>query len=118
MGIRSDVTIALKKNVYDGLSAESKKTLSDWFEEPASKTKEGDVLFYIEDVKWYFDICDDLVALYNELEDKFDYDDFLIIQACHDYPRSIDGDLGGWIENPWETYRTWTVGVAWEEVNV
>jgi len=112
MGIRSDVAIALKKNVFDGLSAESKSTLDDWFQGPVSETQEGHVLFYVERVKWYRSY-DDLVQLYAELTDVFDDEDYLIVQACHDYPESDEGNLGGWYENPWEIYKNWSVSLEW-----
>jgi len=112
MGIRSDVAVALKKNVWDNLTAESKSTLEDWFVEPENVTEEGHVLFYVERVKWYRSY-DDLVQLYAELIDVFDDEDYLIIQACHDYPESDEGNLGGWYENPWELYKNWSVSLEW-----
>ena len=112
MGIRSDVAVALKGDVFNRLSQKSKETLDVWFGQTASVTKEG-VLFYTQGVKWYHTIYDDLVALYDELEDNFDYEDFLIIQACHDYPQSEEGDLGDWYDNPWEIHRSWSVTVEW-----
>ena len=48
MGIRSDVAIALKNNVLEGLSAESKKTLTEWFLKPEGVTEEGHVFFFGE----------------------------------------------------------------------
>ena len=114
MGIRSDVAVALKKNVWDNLTEESKSTLDDWFQGPASETQEGHVLFYEERIKWY-QSYDDLVQLYAELIDVFDDDDYLIIKACHDYPESDEGNLGGWYENPWEIYKNWSVSLEWEE---
>jgi hypothetical protein len=120
MGIRSDVAVALKKNVYDGLSQESKETLVEWFMEPVSITEEG-VLFYEQGIKWYSQIFEELVALYKNLRD-FDEEDYLIVQANHDYPEYVNGDAGGWIENPWEVYRNWSVSIEWtpteEEINV
>jgi hypothetical protein len=114
MGIRSDVAVALKKNVWDNLTAESKSTLDDWFQEPASETQEGHVLFYDERIKWY-QSYDDLAQLYAELTGVFDDEDYLIVQACHDYPESDEGNLGGWYENPWEIYKNWSVSLEWDE---
>ena len=114
MGIRSDVAVALKKNVWDNLTAESKSTLDDWFVKPENVTEEGHVLFYVERVKWYRSY-DDLVQLYAELTDVFDDEDYLIVQACHDYPESDEGNLGGWYENPWEIYKNWEVSLEWSE---
>ena len=72
MGIRSDVAVALKKNVFDNLGAESKKTLNEWFLKPQDVTEEGHVFFYGESLKWYNNTYDDLRAFYGELFDKFD----------------------------------------------
>ena len=112
MGIRSDVAIALKNNVFEGLSAESKKTLDEWFGQTSSVTKEG-VLFYEEGVKWYNECYDDLRAFYKDIESNFDEEDYLIVAGCHDYPESSNGDSGGWYENPWEVYKSWSVSVEW-----
>ena len=117
MGIRSDVAVALKKNVWDNLTAESKSTLDDWFQEPASETQEGHILFYEERIKWYQGY-DDLAQLYAELIGVFDDEDYLIIKACHDYPESDEGNLGGWYDNPWEIYKNWEVSLEWEEPGV
>jgi hypothetical protein len=111
MGIRSDVAIALKNNVLEGLSAESKKALDEWFGQTSSVTEEG-VLFYEEGVKWYNEIYTDLTALYSDLA-NFDEEDYLIVAGCHDYPESSNGDAGGWYENPWEVYKSWSVSVEW-----
>ena len=116
MGVRSDVAVALKKNVWESLTPESKKTLGEWFPEgPASETQDGHVLFYDERIKWYHEIYEDLVQLYAELNGVFDDEDYLIIQACHDYPTSDEGNLGGWYENPWEMYKNWSVSLEWDE---
>ena len=114
MGIRSDVAVALKKNVYDGLSEESKKTLSEWFLQPQDVTREGHVFFYGESLKWYYNLYDDLMQLYAELIGGPWYeDDYFIVQACHDYPGSDEGNLGGWYENPWDIYKNWSVSLEW-----
>ena len=118
MGIRSDVAVALKKNVFDGLSAESKTALDDWFQKPVSETQDGHVLFYEEHIKWYSDTYKELRDFYSELLDNFDDEDYLIVQACHDYPESDEGNLGGWYENPWEIYKNWSVSLEWEEPGV
>ena len=114
MGIRSDVAVALKKNVYDGLSVGSKKTLTEWFLKPEDVTEEGHVFFYGESLKWYYNLYDDLMQLYAELIGGPWYeDDYFIVQACLDYPGSDEGNLGGWYENPWDIYKNWSVSIEW-----
>ena len=113
MGIRSDVSIALKNNVWVGLSAESKETLKEWFEQASGLTEEG-VLFYVEYVKWYNETYEELISLYNDLE-NFDEEDYLILVGCHDYPHSTEADAGDWYDNPWRLYKTTCVQVVWED---
>jgi hypothetical protein len=38
----------------------------------------------------------------------------LIIEACHDYPESTDGDSGSWCDNPWNARRVVTVGINFD----
>ena len=83
MGVRSDVAIALKNNVLEGLSAESKKTLDEWFGQTSSVTKEG-VLFYEENIKWYSESYDDLIQLYAELI-KFDDLAFMRLEQASNF---------------------------------
>ena len=114
MGIRSDVAIALRESVVNALSEESKKTLGFYFDQPVSTTKEGDVLYHAERVKWYYGFYQNLVALYDDLL-QFDDDDYLVIVACHDHPSDTEGDLGDWTNNPWQIYRNCSVSVDWSE---
>ena len=113
MGIRSDVAIALKNNVFEGLSAESKKTLEEWFQQASGLTEEG-VLFYAERVKWYNETYEDLIALYDDLE-SFDEEDYLILVGCHDFPHTTESDAGDWYDNPWDIYKSVSVRIVWED---
>lgn len=107
--IRSDVGIALKKNVQDGLSAETQNFLEEWAE-TVLVADEG-VLFYAADVKWpNFDVDGPVLKLYDELA-EFEEDDFLVLEGCHDYPDSTEGNAGSWVENPWNLVRYVTVRV-------
>tara|TARA_R110002020_G_scaffold1881_3_gene8628 strand:+ start:770 stop:1201 length:432 start_codon:yes stop_codon:yes gene_type:complete len=113
MGISSDVVVALKNNVFEGLSAESKETLKEWFKLASGLTEEG-VLFYGENVKWYNETYEDLIAFYNDLE-NFDEEDYLILVGCHGYPHSTKADAGDWYDNPWDIYKAVSVRIAWED---
>tara|TARA_R100000908_G_C3747936_1_gene142938 strand:- start:775 stop:1188 length:414 start_codon:yes stop_codon:yes gene_type:complete len=115
MGIRSDVAVALKKEVFDNLSAKSRKTLDEWFVQPASVSQDGHVLFYEEHIKWYNTSDNGLINLYSELVSVFDDEDYLIVEACHDYPESTEGNVGGWYENPWDIIKNYTVSLEWDE---
>jgi len=37
---------------------------------------------------------------------------YKIVEACHDYPESHDGDLGRWDDNPWGIERVVSVSIA------
>lgn len=96
MGIRSDVGIAVKKGVC--FSEETTKFLESADDELTEK--EG-TLYVFESIKWYMDSYADIVKLYEELKGK-DEGDYLIREACHDYPSDESGgNLGAWYDNPW-----------------
>ena len=121
MGIRSDVAIAMKEYVYENLSPEAKKILEEWgFEErevrePEQVRDEDDAgrLFVTQDVKWYYFDYEDIIAFMKHLNDDHDEEDWLLIQACHDYPESTEGDEGGWHDNPFDFCKRVSVELAW-----
>ena len=105
MSIRSDVAVALKKSLVDGLTEEQKTT---WFGSCHSKHDHAEgTLYHWEHTKWYYD-CDD--PLYEWLSSQND-EDFLVVVACHDYPESAEGSLGAWRDNPWNIYRRVSVSI-------
>ena len=110
MGIRSDVAIAIKNETFAALSVRSQLFVREYFEE-VEKNDEG-LLFHCNDIKWYTCSDPDLIRLYEELN-ELDDENYLIIQACHDYPESTDGDIGGWYDNPWEVFRSVSVCIDW-----
>jgi len=121
MGVRSDVGIAMKEYVFQNLSEKAKKFLEEWeFDEreaykPEQVKDEDDAgrLFVTQDVKWYHHEYDDIIAFMKHLNDDHDEEDWLIIQACHDYPESTDGDEGGWYNNPFDFYKNVSVELSW-----
>ncbi len=110
MGIRSDVAIAVKKETFAALSVRSQLFVREYFEE-VGKDDEV-ILFHCNDIKWYTGSCPEIIRLYEELY-EFDDESYLIVEACHDYPESTDGDLGGWYDNPWEVFRNVCVSIDW-----
>ena len=122
MGIRSDVAIAMKEYVYENLSPEVRKILEEWGFEEVSKyepqtEKNQDLddagrLFATTDVKWYTDY-EDVTALYKHMREAHDEEDWIIFQACHDYPDSTDGDEGGWYDNPFDLSKNVSVELQW-----
>ena len=122
MGIRSDVAIAMKEYVYENLSPEVRKILEEWGFEEVSKyepqtEKNQDLddagrLFATTDVKWYTDY-EDVTALYKHMREAHDEEDWIIFQACHDYPDTTDGDEGGWYDNPFNLNKSVSVELSW-----
>lgn len=110
MGIRSDVGIALKHSIVRELPQDVKKFLYDESEDIDSR-EEG-VLFVFRDVKWN--------ATYNEIKGfyealkKFNWNDYIVVEACFDYPESDDGDAGYWSNNPWSLHRSVVVELCFE----
>ena len=103
MGIRSDVGVAFKQELWD--QVKDNKVFSFLTEEGTLHDDEDEgVLFVFEDVKWYRE-DDDIVNLYAKLN-ELNEDDFLVVEACHDYPTSEEGDLGNWFDNPWNLHRS------------
>ena len=131
MGVRSDVAIAMKEIVHGHLTKEIKDFLEAWgFEEQAridesdlkknedigfQRTSEEDLgtLFTTQDVKWYHHDYADIIAFYKYMEENHD-EDWLILQACHDYPDSEEGDTGGWHDNPFGLRKEISVVLNWE----
>ena len=120
MGVRSDVASAMKESVYENLSREAKKILEEWgFEEvskyePESEKEQDDAgrLFSTTDVKWYSGY-EDVTALYKHMREAHDAEDWRILQACHDYPDTDDGDDGEWYDNPFDLSKNVSVELQW-----
>jgi hypothetical protein len=121
MGVRSDVGIAMKEYVYQNLSQKAKDFLEEWgFEEetvykPENKKDEDAAgrLFATRDVKWYWHDYEDIQAFMRHLHDDHDEADWLLLQACHDYPDTTDGDDGGWYDNPFDFNKNVSVELVW-----
>lgn len=112
MGIRSDIGIAIKEELFTRLSTESVKLLDEF--ETKLRDEEGR-LFHLTDVKWYRHEAD-ISEFYKELYELDEGgEDYLIVEACHDYPTNEEGDVGGWIENPWGLVRNVSVSVEFCE---
>lgn len=102
MGIRSHVGVAIKHRMLKRLSQETITFLHN----DACKiheTNEGKLFEFFE-IKWHHTTYPELIKLYDEVRAGPD-EDFYIVQACHDYPESTDGDDGDWVDNPWNLYR-------------
>jgi len=105
MGVRSDVAVLMKHRVFASMPDLAKKLLSECDEE--HRDDEG-VLFHFLQVKWYGG--KDIDAL-NDALDKEEDEDWLIIEACHDYPCTEDYSTGDWVENPWNAFKQVSVSI-------
>jgi len=112
MGIRSDVGICLRHWVYLGLSCKSKRLIRECFGEAEEHHTEG-LLFHTEHIKWYSNTDSDIIAFFEDLG-NFDDKDYLIIEACNEYPQSTEGCAGEWYDNPWNLYKSVSVELCWE----
>ena len=108
MGIRSEVAIAIKTKTYEALSKESKELLNDMGE--VARNEEGRY-FKCDEIKWYIDDDSDLIRLYSELSYMQD-GDYLIVEACPEFPESTQGDAGAWFESPWDPRRYVEVSIS------
>ena len=113
MGIRSDVFVALKKELVEKLPAKHDKLLREGFGAEVLEHADGRA-YFMTFVKWYVDLDSELRALYAWLDKKASDEDFIIVEACHDYPESHDGDAGDWGDNPWGACRYVRAGIEFE----
>ena len=113
MGIRSDVILCIENEVYKSLSDESKETIRDWLGVYVDRAEEG-MIFEEDGLKWYHDMSPELMALYEDLDNKdADGAGYLIIAACSEYPSDTEGDVGAWDDNPWDAHRVVSVTAEW-----
>lgn len=112
MGIRSDVALAIKNQAFLSLSEASKQTICEWFVEPTERDhEEGATLFMTTGVKWYNDMFNDLMALYQDLLKNVDEEDYYLIKVCPEYPGDDSSDIGGWYENPFGIHKCVSVSI-------
>jgi hypothetical protein len=109
MSTRSDVFVAIKADLWDSV-----KDLSIWKSaDVAGISDDGDHGFQFDDISWSPAYDEHLKELYSRLSQHDPSGDgHLIIEACHDYPESDDGDHGRWTSNPWGAYRQISVSIV------
>ncbi len=108
MGIRSDVAIAVSKDIK--LSETALELLSD--ADDTYKHSDG-TMYHFEDIKWY-DTDEEIKGFLAELKEKDPGgENYLIIEACHEYPDLEGaGSTGGWADNPWGIRLNVSVSIA------
>lgn len=108
MGIHSDVAICLKTELDERL-----RNLPLLQEGRRIESAEG-AMYLFESIKWYRTLDEEITKLYETL-DEANEEDFLVIDVCHDYPSSNDGDVGCWYDNPWDVHRVVSARLVFKE---
>jgi len=99
MGVRSDIVVCMKSEIYKKLSDESRHFL-ERDARLAAPEPEG-IAFIFEDIKWYRNYDKEIDKLYSDLAPQ-DIEDYIVIEACPEYPSDeSSGDEGAWWDNPW-----------------
>jgi len=105
MSIRSDFGFAFKSHLLEVMqSKEIYNFLFDFADETHCHV-EGTLFVFRSSKNWA-----DSYPEYDLLQLKDD--DYLIIQACDEYPSSLKGDRGDWHDNPWGLGRYVSVSLG------
>jgi len=111
MGIRSEVVVAMKLDVYNKLTPDTVKWLNEVSDQQNMRSEGDGVSFMFDYIKWYTDQYPEIVQLYKELSDLECDEDYLIIDACSEYPENDENDRGCWYENPWNYHKSVSVTI-------
>jgi hypothetical protein len=109
MGIRSDVGLALRKNVTIPTAVQVQL---DVLCTKRLFHQEGTLLLF-KNIKWdpfYVDV--DLFLRW--LQEDVDNQDYLLVEACFDYP-DPDAISGDWYDNPWNLTTHISVELRYDE---
>lgn len=118
MSSRSKVAIAIRYNVWETLPEDMREWLG---ESDEVYQNEAGFLFILDDIKWPIvsmiekdDSSDEVENLIRFLKTQPE-SDYLVVEACYDYPDSDDGDMGSWNDNPWNVRRVISVDISFDE---
>ncbi len=120
MGIRSDVGIALKDELVTHLQTNHPDTYQ-WLAQESDEVhirRGHGKLFVIHDCKWPLIGSNPQKDALYEILDNQECHNYLIVEACHDYPSDDENDIGGWIDNPWDLRKYVTVNLSYEGDNL
>ena len=113
MGVRSDVVVAMKLDVYNNLTPATVDWLNTVSDQQNMREDGEGVSFLFDYIKWYTDSYPPITQLYKELSERDDDgEDYIIIDACPEYPNNDENDLGCWYENPWGYYKEVSVTIG------
>lgn len=106
MSTTSTIAICMKNAVFEKLPL----ALLDIFVDAGGTfTRADGVMVLLKDVEW--DTSDDWVAsVYSFLQGQRN-GDWLLLEACHDYPTDEDNDAGAWRDNPWSCRKVVSVNI-------
>ena len=111
MGIRSEVVVAMKLDVYNKLTPDTVKWLNEVSDQQNMRSEGDGVSFLFDYIKWYTCSYPPIMQLYKELSDLECDEDYLIIDACSEYPENDENDRGCWYENPWNYHKSVSVTI-------
>jgi len=111
MGVRSDVVVAMKLDVYNNLTPATVDWLNTVSDQQNMREDGEGVSFLFDYIKWYATNYPPIVQLYKELIELECDEDYYIIDACSEYPNNDDNDLGAWYENPWGYHKSVSVTI-------
>lgn len=116
MGTRSDVFVGMKHNVLNEVlnaAGEDGKLVRALLAKADGHLMADDGVAYVfHDVKWYMDE-EDIAALYKLLRSTGE-ENYIVVEACHDYPDNDEGDAGCWTDNPWNAQRVTHVTIEFD----
>ena len=111
MGVRSEVVVAMKMDVYNKLTPETVDWLNTISDQQDLRSEGDGVSFRFDYIKWYTDSYPPIMQLYKELDLMERDEDYMVIDACSEYPDNDENDLGSWCENPWGYYKNVSVTI-------
>jgi hypothetical protein len=110
MSIRSDVGVAVKKELLAKLNKASRKFLKTASEH--CDHKKG-TLFIFRDYNHWGQSDAKVRSLSDDL-DRGEVNNLLVVEACPEYPENDENDWGGWDDNPWNLRKEVSVSLAFE----
>jgi hypothetical protein len=111
MGVRSDVGVAISKDVLGNISVDDH---AKWFGDAHDVLKDDSgTLFVWKQLKWYPN-TEPVMSLMAFLREQ-DPEDFLVIAACSEYPEDSSADEGEWYDNPWGLCRYVSCTIEYSE---
>lgn len=119
MSTRSSVGIALKSDLWNHLVVHHPDVVK-WLDHDSDRRMDhpDGVFFHFDYYKWHLVGPSNWIGskLYEAVKDR--EEDYLIQEACHDYPTlDSDGDAGSWVQNPWRLAKCLSVSLTFEETD-